>query len=68
MKTLTIIILLSLILGAMFIVSTNKYDISKGDGRSAFIKTYFGWTWNLAKNAYSVTAYAVKLDWIPKTG
>ena len=67
MKAIVIILIIALILGGLFIVSTNRYDLSTKDGRIGFAKAYSGWAGNIAKNIYSVTAYAVKLDWIPKS-
>jgi len=65
-KIIMIAVILMVVAGT-FIISTNKYDLSTGQGRADFAKTYFGWIGNVAKNIYSVTAYAVKLEWIPKT-
>ena len=67
MRTIIIIIVIALILGGFLIVSSNNYDLSTKDGRIGFAKTYFGWMGQLGKNIYSVTAYAVKLDWVPHT-
>lgn len=61
------IIVILLVVSGVFIISTNKYDLASKDGRLGFAKTYFGWIGQTAKNVYSVTAYAVKLDWVPKT-
>lgn len=65
-KIIMIFVILMVIAGAV-ILSTNNYDLSTGSGRADFAKTYFGWIGNVAKNVYSVTAYAVKLEWLPKT-
>ena len=65
-KIIMIFVILMVIAGAV-IISTNKYDLSTSSGRMGFAKTYFGWIGGIAKNVYSVTAYAVKLEWIPKT-
>jgi len=64
-KIIMILVILMVIAGAI-VISTNKYDLSTGEGRIGFAKTYFGWMGQTAKNVYSVTAYAVKLDWVPK--
>jgi hypothetical protein len=65
-KIIMIFVILMVIAGAV-ILSTNNYDLSTGTGRMEFAKTYFGWIGDIAKNVYSLTAYAVKLEWLPKT-
>jgi hypothetical protein len=66
-KIIMVLVILMVIAGAL-VISTNKYDLSTGEGRMSFAKTYFGWIGHTVKNIYSVTAYAIKLDWVPKTG
>jgi hypothetical protein len=65
-KIIMIFVVIMVIVGVV-ILSTNKYDLSTGAGRIGFAKAYFGWIGDVAKNVYSVTAYAVKLEWLPKT-
>jgi len=67
MKTIIIVLILALILGSLFIISSNHYNLSTKEGRTDFAKTYFGWIGQLGKNLYSITSYSVKLDWTPKT-
>jgi hypothetical protein len=66
-KTIILIAIIVLIIGGFLIVSSNKFDFSTNQGKLGFAKAYFGWTGQIVKNFYSITAYAVKLDWIPSS-
>jgi len=66
-KIIMVLVILMVIAGAI-VISTNHYNLSTGEGRADFAKTYFGWIGQIGKNVYSVTAYIVKMDWLPNTG
>ena len=54
-----------LLLGAFFIISANTLSFSNPGSADIFLVKYIGWFQKVFNNAMGITAYAVKLQWMP---
>ncbi len=59
------ILAIFLLLGAFFIVSNNNLALIEDEGREEFRDKYGQWLAGILDNSRDVTAYVVKLDWLP---
>ena len=62
-----VIVLIFLLVGALFIINQNRIDVKEKEGKITFTKVYAKWLWDSAKNIKEVTAYIIKMDWLPRT-
>jgi calcineurin-like phosphoesterase family protein len=60
-----VIILFFLLLGAFFIVTNNNLALIIPGNADKFIVQYSGWFSNVFQNFKNITAFAVKLSWLP---
>jgi len=65
MKNLLLIALVVLLIGAFIIKSQSGLSISSQEDRREFAVQFTHWAKRLGTNIKGVTAYVVKLDWVP---
>lgn len=63
-KFLVYLMILLVVFGVI-VLTSSSYDLTTKEGRSAFVKGYFGFMGNLVKNSANTVSYAIKLDWVP---
>ncbi len=63
---LTTIIILILIIGAVFIVTTQKIDLGEKEGKVTFAKAFVKWIVQISSNLKDLTMHAISQNWIPE--
>lgn len=61
-------LMIFLLIGAFFIISNNNLHLGKQAEMNKFTSLYYSWLGSLFDNAKSLTAYAVKSEWLPEKG
>ncbi len=59
------LILIILLIGAVFVISTNNIDIKDEAGREVFVKAYSLWLGNAVRTMKEVTIKVINTDWLP---
>lgn len=62
---ITIIILKTLFIGALFIISNQNLHMMHSVERQAFFDLYYNWVGTLFNQGIEVTGYVVKFHWLP---
>jgi len=60
------IVIIFLIIGGYLIKTGYDYNLKESQDQKSFALTFGKWVGKLAKNAWDVTGYAVKKQWLPK--
>ncbi len=60
-----ILIVNLLFLGALFIISNQNIHMGVSSERQAFFQDYSAWIGNIFNKAVDLTAYVIKVDWLP---
>ena len=66
LKKLIAIAIILIIMGGVFIIVKNHYDLRKKGDSAGFIHDFSGWVVQVGKNTVNMAGYVVKMDWIPK--
>lgn len=53
-------------IGAFFIISQNNLALNSSENVDKFISVYKGWIEGTLENIGSLTAYVIKMDWLPE--
>jgi hypothetical protein len=61
-------LMIFLLVGAFFIISNNNLHMGKQVEMDKFLSLYYSWFGSLFDNAKSLTAYAIKSEWLPEKG
>lgn len=56
-----------LLLSAFFIISNENLVLRNNEEFMKFGNTYYSWLGHIFNQAKTITTYAVKADWLPKT-
>ncbi len=62
---IVLFIVIFLLIGAFFIISNNNLHLGNSEQFDSFMSQYYGWFMQLGKNAGSVTAYVINVNWLP---
>ena len=65
---LFMVVVMLLFLGTFFIVSNENLRLSDEKDFGEFSGYFYSWLDGLYYNVRSITAHAVKLDWMPSSG
>ena len=66
MRRIIIILVIALLVGGIFLIATNNYNLAKKADSNEFIKSFSGWVIKVAQNSASLVGNAIKMDWVPK--
>ena len=66
MKKALVILAIIMIIAGIIIVSNGHYDFNQKKDVVDFLKSYGNWLIGLGKNVGNLTAYAIKLPWLPQ--
>lgn len=62
---IVLFVMIFLFIGAFFIISNNNLHLGNSEQFNTFMSQYYGWFFQIANNAGSVTAYVVNVNWLP---
>lgn len=62
---ITILLVKMLFVGALFIISNQNLYMSVADDRVAFYDLYSNWIGTLFNQAFEISGYVVKFEWLP---
>jgi len=65
LKTLTVLFIIFLLLGAYLVVLRNDIDLEEKEGKKRFVLKFSQWIWDTVVNTKNVVGYAIGLDWFP---
>jgi len=64
----TLFVIKFLLLSAFFIVSNQNLALIDEGNRQEFVDQYKNWASGVAGHVGSLTAYVVRVEWLPQTG
>lgn len=54
-------------ISALLIINNHNLALCKSENVQRFGELYVGWLDGIYQNAYSVTGYVVKMEWLPNS-
>ena len=67
MSKVFLFIIMFLLIGAFFIVSSHKLALANSSARVEFGNLYLNWAGQLFDNSRGLVGYVVKMDWLPRS-
>ena len=66
MRRIVILLIILMLLGAIFIITQNNYNLTKKNDSNEFVKSFSGWAVKVVTNSASLVGNAIKMDWLPR--